>query len=82
MVFRGVSFDIKEFTIDDPVRVHELIDSIISECVDYSMPKENQINLKLGITEAVSNAIRHGSKDLEQKSIKIGYKIVYIEPRD
>jgi phosphoserine phosphatase RsbU/P len=71
----GVSFSIKEFSVDDPSKMNDLIDQIIKECVDYNMPRDKQITLRLGITEAISNAVRHGSKNREDQMIKIGYKI-------
>ena len=72
----GVRFNIKEFPCNDPYKVNELIDGIISECIEYNMPKEKQINLRLGITEAISNSVRHGSnggKDADK--IKLGFRI-------
>jgi serine phosphatase RsbU (regulator of sigma subunit)/anti-sigma regulatory factor (Ser/Thr protein kinase) len=71
----GVSFNIEEFPCDEPLIMNGLIDSIIKECVRFNMPKDKQINLRLGITEAVSNAIRHGSKNNKEEKIRIGYKI-------
>jgi serine phosphatase RsbU (regulator of sigma subunit)/anti-sigma regulatory factor (Ser/Thr protein kinase) len=71
----GVEFTIFEISCDDPVAINELVEKIIHDCVDYNMPRDKQINLKLGITEAVSNAVRHGSKNSEDRMIKIGFKI-------
>lgn len=72
----GVDFDFQEFTCGQVEDINKLIDTIVHDCIEHHLPKERQIEFKLGITEALSNAVRHGPLDHDvNKTIKIGYRI-------
>ncbi|MCE2928014.1 MAG: SpoIIE family protein phosphatase [Candidatus Caenarcaniphilales bacterium] len=71
----GVYFDIFEFVAQDNDKTGALIDQIIKECIENEMPKEKQLNLRLGITEALSNAVRYGLSKNPSGCIRLGYKV-------
>lgn len=71
----GVYFDINDFSAEDPQRTSELINDLIQQCVANDMPHEKQLNLRLGITEAITNAVRYGLQKNPEGSIRIGYKV-------
>jgi anti-sigma regulatory factor (Ser/Thr protein kinase) len=71
----GVYFDIFEFVAQDNDKTGALIDQIIKECIENEMPKEKQLNLRLGITEALSSAVRYGLSKNPNGSIRLGYKV-------
>ncbi len=70
-----VYFEIHEFDAADSTRVAELLDVIMAECLALGMPKDRAINLRLGITEAIANAVRYGINKNPYGSVKLGYKI-------
>lgn len=71
----GVYFHIEEFEAQDQVKTSALIDKIIRECTNNQMPVDKQLNLRLGITEAMTNAVRYGKEKNPYGSIKLGYKV-------
>lgn len=71
----GVHFKIEEFEAHDSTKTSLLIDGIIKECTSHEMPKDKQLNLRLGITEAITNAVRYGLEKNPYGSVRIGYKI-------
>ncbi len=70
-----VKFDIYEFPASEAAEVAKLLDKISAECLESGMPKERIINLRLGITEAIANAVRYGLKKNPYGSIRLGYKV-------
>jgi len=71
----GVYFHIEEFAVADPVQTAMLIDKIIKECTELEMHRDKQLNLRLGITEAITNAVRYGLEKNTYGAIRIGYKV-------
>lgn len=71
----GVYFHIYDFDAKDSHKTSILIDQIIKECMENEMPQEKHLSLRLGITEAMTNAVRYGLNKNPYGSIRIGYKI-------
>ncbi len=70
-----VSFNIYDFSATDSNKVVELLEQIATECLEAGMPKERAINLRLGITEAIANAVRYGLKKNPYGSVRVGYRV-------
>lgn len=70
-----VYFDINDFAADDPYKSAELLDKIVKECIEHDMPLDKQLNLRLGITEALTNAVRYGLEKNPYGKIRVGYQI-------
>lgn len=70
-----VYYDIVEFPAEDSEACSELIDKIISECIDEGMPRDKHLNLRLGVTEAITNAVRYGLSKNPKISIRLGYNV-------
>lgn len=68
-------FEITEFKADDPQECDNLIKEVISECVLKGLSEERAIDLKLGLIEALTNAVRYGLKKNPYGVIKLGYRI-------
>jgi serine phosphatase RsbU (regulator of sigma subunit)/anti-sigma regulatory factor (Ser/Thr protein kinase) len=68
-------FDIYDFSADDPSATSELLDKIVRDCLAHDMPLDKQLNLRLGITEALTNAVRYGLKRNPYGKIRIGYVV-------
>jgi phosphoserine phosphatase RsbU/P len=70
-----VAFDIQEFAIKDQDKTEKLIEQIIREALSAGLPEKQIINLRLGITEALANAVRYGLERNPYGDIRLGYKI-------
>lgn len=70
-----VEFQIEEFPTQDSESTARFINHIIQEALSHGMPEISILNLRLGITEALANAVRYGLKKNPYGSIKLGYKI-------
>jgi GAF domain-containing protein/anti-sigma regulatory factor (Ser/Thr protein kinase) len=68
-------FSLEEFPAVNPGKCAELILKICSECLEHNMPRARIIDLKLGLTEALSNAVRYGLKKNPYGQVKLGYKV-------
>ena len=71
----GVYFDLYEFPVRDTHQSAGLIDRIIKECIEHEMPQTKSLNLRLGITEALANAVRYGLEKNPYGDVRIGYKV-------
>ncbi len=70
-----VGFEIKDFPADDFDETEALIDRIIHQVVAAGMLESQILNLRLGITEALTNAVRYGLEKNPYGTIRLGYKI-------
>lgn len=70
-----VNFDIEDFPADDSVAVSGLIDKIVAEALVAKMPKDRSLNLRLGVTEAITNAVRYGLIKNPYGTVRLGYRI-------
>ncbi len=70
-----VHYDIVKFPAEDAKESASLIDKIISECIDEGMPRDKHLNLRLGVTEALTNAVRYGLSKNPKASIELGYNV-------
>jgi serine phosphatase RsbU (regulator of sigma subunit)/anti-sigma regulatory factor (Ser/Thr protein kinase) len=70
-----VKFEIIDFPADDPLQVSSLIDKIVSEAQQANMPPDRGLNLRLGITEAMTNAVRYGLKRNPYGKVRLGYRV-------
>ena len=64
-----------EFDADNHEKCEQLIQTIINQCLEVELPRGRLIDFKLGLTEAITNAVRYGLKRNPYGKIKIGYKI-------
>jgi len=48
---------------------------MIRQCTANEMPQEKQLNLRLGITEAITNAVRYGLEKNPYGTVRIGFKV-------
>ena len=70
-----VKFEMHEFSAADVEQVSRFLDNVAGECLGSGMPKDKVINLRLGITEAIANAVRYGLKKNPYGSVKLGYRV-------
>lgn len=68
-------FNISEFNAEDPQECEALVKKIVQECIEYGMPDEQGIDLKLGLIEALTNAVRYGLNKNPYGQIELGYSI-------
>lgn len=69
------TFEIVDFNADSQEDCEKLIQNIISECVEMGMTDERAIDLKLGLIEALTNAVRYGLRKNPYGNIQLGYKV-------
>lgn len=72
---KQTEFEIYEFDADNHEKCEQLIQTIINQCLEVELPRGRLIDFKLGLTEAITNAVRYGLKRNPYGKIKIGYKI-------
>ncbi|MDA0772379.1 MAG: SpoIIE family protein phosphatase [Cyanobacteria bacterium] len=70
-----VKFDIVDFDAQDTKKVASLIDTVVTEALAANMPAERGLDLRLGITEAMTNAIRYGLQKNPYGTVRLGYRI-------
>ena len=70
-----VKFDITDFDAQDTDKVAKLIDKIVAEALAANMPVERGLDLRLGVTEAMTNAIRYGLQKNPYGTVRLGYRI-------
>jgi phosphoserine phosphatase RsbU/P len=66
-------FEINEFNASDRSACLELIEKIIQECKKKELPEDRVLDLKLGLTEALSNSVRYGLDKNPYGTIRLGY---------
>lgn len=68
-------FEMSDFKADDPQECDRLIKDIIAECIFKGLSEERAVDLKLGLIEALTNAVRYGLKKNPYGMIELGYKV-------
>lgn len=70
-----VYFPLEDFPAFDANAVSKLIDKILHDAMHAGLPKERSINLRLGITEAMTNAVRYGLNKNPYGTVRLGYRV-------
>lgn len=68
-------FNIEDFDANNRDDCNKLVERIIEECQENELPKERVLDLKLGLTEALSNSVRYGLNKNPYGIIRLGYMV-------
>ncbi len=68
-------FKLADFKANNAADSDKLIKEIITEAVFKGLCEERAVDLKLGLIEALANAVRYGLKDDSNDCVKVGYRI-------
>jgi len=69
------SHPIEEVEIQNNDVCNQYIANIIQECQAAGMPHERALSLRLGLTEALTNAVRYGLEKNPYGTVKLGYMV-------
>jgi serine/threonine-protein kinase RsbW len=55
--------------------VHEAIDLISTACQERGVPDRDRVAIETALTEAISNAVRHGNQEVRERSVRVQFRV-------